>query len=159
MSYMVREDRCIGCGACAVSCQAENNVPVVGKTEVMRVHEMSWIRIDRYYSFPGEHGTIDKEKEYDHIQDYQDVQVVFQPMLCQHCDNAPCENVCPVSATNHSSEGLNQMAYTAASVRDTAPITALIKCAGLTGSIIPLPMCFPGTSHGKYQHWELRIRE
>lgn len=102
---------CIGCGACAVSCQAENNVPVVGKTEVMRVHEMSWIRIDRYYSFPGEHGTIDKEKEYDHIQDYQDVQVVFQPMLCQHCDNAPCENVCPVSATNHSSEGLNQMAY------------------------------------------------
>lgn len=102
---------CIGCGACTVACQAENNVPVVGKKEVMRVHEMSWIRIDRYYSFQGEDGTIDKEKEYDHVQDYQDVQVVFQPMLCQHCDNAPCENVCPVNATNHSSEGLNQMAY------------------------------------------------
>jgi MoCo/4Fe-4S cofactor protein with predicted Tat translocation signal len=102
---------CIGCGACTVACQAENNVPVVGKTEVMRVHEMSWIRIDRYYSFQSEHGTIDKEKEYDNIEDYQDIQVVFQPMLCQHCDNAPCENVCPVNATNHSSEGLNQMAY------------------------------------------------
>ncbi|MBA2421662.1 MAG: TAT-variant-translocated molybdopterin oxidoreductase [Chitinophagales bacterium] len=102
---------CIGCGACSVACQAENNVPVVGKTEVSRVHEMSWLRIDRYYSFPGETGMIDKEKDYDEIKDYQNVQVAFQPMLCQHCDNAPCENVCPVSATNHSSEGLNQMAY------------------------------------------------
>ena len=102
---------CIGCGACTVSCYAENNVPVVGKTEVRRVHEMTWLRIDRYYSFPTDNGLITKEKEYNEIPDYQDVQVIHQPMLCQHCQNAPCENVCPVAATNHSSEGLNQMAY------------------------------------------------
>jgi molybdopterin-containing oxidoreductase family iron-sulfur binding subunit len=110
-SMSIDLNSCIGCGACAVACQAENNIPVVGKTEVRRVHEMAWMRIDRYYSFPSEEGMINKEKEYDKITDYQDVQVVFQPMLCQHCDNAPCENVCPVAATNHSSEGYNQMAY------------------------------------------------
>jgi len=91
---------CVGYGACVVACQAENNVSVVGKSEVLRYHDMSWIRIDRYYSTPA--ASMD---------DPDDVQVVFQPMLCQHCDNAPCENVCPVSATNHSTEGLNQMAY------------------------------------------------
>ncbi len=88
---------CVACGACVVACHAENNVPVVGKGEVARYHDMHWLRIDRYF--------VTSENADDLKA------VVFQPMLCQHCDNAPCENVCPVAATNHSAEGINQMAY------------------------------------------------
>ena len=85
---------CIGCSACTIACVSENNISTVGKYNVSRFQDMQWIRIDRYFT-----------------GDPQNPDIVFQPMLCQHCDNAPCENVCPVSATNHSSEGINQMVY------------------------------------------------
>lgn len=94
---------CYGCGACVVSCNIENNIPVVGRDEVSRSREMHWLRIDRYFA------SEDQNPESDTYM--QDPSAVFMPMMCQHCDNAPCENVCPVNATNHSSEGLNQMAY------------------------------------------------
>ena len=97
---------CTGCAACVVACNVENNVSLVGKKEVINRREMHWLRIDRYY-------TSDAKPE-----DYkaaeiasENPEVVFQPMLCQHCNNAPCETVCPVAATTHSTEGLNQMVY------------------------------------------------
>ena len=85
---------CTGCGNCSVSCQAENNIQVIGKEQVRNRRIMHWIRIDRYFS-----------------SDAENPDVFHQPVMCQHCDNAPCENVCPVSATPHSDEGLNQMVY------------------------------------------------
>lgn len=107
---------CTGCGACVVSCSAENNVPVVGRKEILNGREMHWIRIDRYYSFKnlttGKPST--KEKEYNDKNekiDFENISVMYQPMMCQHCGHAPCETVCPVLATVHSSEGLNQMTY------------------------------------------------
>ncbi len=97
---------CTGCGSCIVACNVENNVAMVGKDEVIRRREMHWLRIDRYYSSDAaEHDYTNMEKA------AENPEVVFQPMLCQHCNNAPCETVCPVAATTHSTEGLNQMAY------------------------------------------------
>jgi MoCo/4Fe-4S cofactor protein with predicted Tat translocation signal len=97
---------CTGCSACHVACQSENNIAVVGREEVLNRRDMHWIRIDRYYSSdatPGDLEGMEKAAE--------NPEVTFQPMMCQHCNNAPCETVCPVAATTHSTEGLNQMTY------------------------------------------------
>jgi molybdopterin-containing oxidoreductase family iron-sulfur binding subunit len=107
--------KCTGCGSCVVACNAENNVPVVGRAEVLKRREMHWIRIDRYYRFRNkENNNISREDEYNDPAtgvDFQEVSVLHQPLMCQHCGHAPCETVCPVLATVHSSEGLNHMAY------------------------------------------------
>ncbi len=122
---------CTGCGSCVVACNNENNVPVVGRDQVGRGREMHWMRIDRYFTFE-EFDTDGAKDRYrsdfysdlkvdtDHdgaanekISDeaFENVSVGFQPMMCQHCGHAPCESVCPVLATTHSGEGLNQMTY------------------------------------------------
>jgi Fe-S-cluster-containing dehydrogenase component len=97
---------CTGCAACVVSCNAENNIAVVGRKEVINRREMHWMRIDRYYS-----SDADVEDTSGLEIASENPEVIFQPMLCQHCSNAPCETVCPVLATTHSTEGLNQMTY------------------------------------------------
>lgn len=108
-------NQCFGCGACIVACQAENNVPVVGKDEVRRGREMAWLRIDRYYATDEEAAVGTRADEDFKFTDLEkpslNPKVVHQPMLCHHCNHAPCETVCPVAATTHSNEGLNQMAY------------------------------------------------
>ncbi|MEX0966136.1 MAG: TAT-variant-translocated molybdopterin oxidoreductase [Bacteroidia bacterium] len=105
---------CTGCGSCVVACTAENNVPVVGKAEVLMRREMHWIRIDRYFSIEEDGKYLNKEDAVNDIENsdsFENVKVNFQPLMCQHCDNAPCENVCPVAAISHSSEGINQQVY------------------------------------------------
>lgn len=117
---------CTGCGACVIACHAENNVPVVGKSEVRRSRDMHWLRIDRYYSSEetfegdnekkesfnglfGDKGSLGGFGEMEHPSD--NPQVAFQPVMCQHCNHAPCETVCPVAATSHGRQGQNHMAY------------------------------------------------
>ena len=128
---------CTGCGACVIACQAENNVPVVGKDEVRMSRDMFWLRIDRYYSndIPADmdlnkDGKLSQEEAvaadlnvpgmYGHFMDREsgilnhpaaNPDVIFQPVMCQHCNHAPCETVCPVAATSHGKQGQNQMAY------------------------------------------------
>ena len=117
---------CTGCGACVIACHAENNIPVVGKSEVRRSRDMHWLRIDRYYSSETTFAGDDKKKDdmdglwgengslsgFGEMEDpAENPQVAFQPVMCQHCNHAPCETVCPVAATSHSRQGQNHMAY------------------------------------------------
>ena len=108
---------CIGCGACITACNSENNIPVVGKDQVRRSREMHWMRIDRYYTSDMTH-EVGKANHIGKIERYTKMEipqaqpkVFFMPVMCQHCNHAPCETVCPVAATTHSLEGLNMMTY------------------------------------------------
>ena len=114
---------CTGCGACVIACHAENNVPVVGKSEIRKSRDMHWLRIDRYYS--SEDSFYEDDMKKDNISGLgsslssfgelenpsENPQVAFQPIMCQHCNHAPCETVCPVAATSHGRQGQNHMAY------------------------------------------------
>ena len=114
---------CTGCGACVVACHAENNVPVVGKREIRKSRDMHWLRIDRYYSsedtFEGDNSTVNEISglgesltTFSSLEEPSaNPQVTFQPIMCQHCNHAPCETVCPVAATSHGRQGQNHMAY------------------------------------------------
>ena len=114
---------CTGCGACVIACHAENNVPVVGKTEMRRSRDMHWLRIDRYYSSEESFSSDSDKKENisglgSSLSEFGEMeiaaanpQVAFQPVMCQHCNHAPCETVCPVAATSHGRQGQNHMAY------------------------------------------------
>ncbi|WP_175620322.1 TAT-variant-translocated molybdopterin oxidoreductase [Chryseobacterium schmidteae] len=118
---------CTGCGACIIACQAENNVPVVGKEEIRMSRDMFWLRIDRYYSSEKKVTVYDGLKEGMAVPELygssvlgiegalenpaENPDVIFQPVMCQHCNHAPCETVCPVAATSHSKQGQNHMAY------------------------------------------------
>ena len=107
---------CIGCGSCLIACQSENNVPVVGKDEVRRGREMHWLRIDRYFASNEEAAVGTKADKETFSYDEAEIPalnpaVIHMPLMCHHCNHAPCETVCPVAATTHSNEGLNQMTY------------------------------------------------
>ena len=124
---------CTGCGACVIACHAENNVPVVGKSEVRRSRDMHWLRIDRYYSsedtFEGDNekkdnfsGLSESLSGFGSMEDpSENPQVAFQPVMCQHCNHAPCETVCPVAATSHGRQGQNHMAYNRCCLLYTSP--------------------------------------